>query len=116
MAGRSGWPIPAFVFLAVLATALAALVRDALPAFSYSLFALSLGGLVLALPLLSEPTLADRHQLIRYHKRGWCGSTHTPPPVSIADHAADAAALLDHLGLPRAHVAGHSSGALTFRA
>jgi len=63
------------------------------------------------LPLLSEPALTDRYQLIRYHKRGWCGSTHTPPPVSIADHAADAAALLDHLGVPRAHVAGHSSGA-----
>jgi pimeloyl-ACP methyl ester carboxylesterase len=63
------------------------------------------------LPLLSEPALADRYQLIRYHKRGWVGSTHTPPPVSIADHAADAAALLDHLGLRRVHVAGHSSGA-----
>jgi pimeloyl-ACP methyl ester carboxylesterase len=63
------------------------------------------------LPLLSEPALADRHLLIRYHKRGWAGSTHTPPPVSISDHAADAAALLDHLEIPRAHVAGHSSGA-----
>jgi pimeloyl-ACP methyl ester carboxylesterase len=63
------------------------------------------------LPLLSEPALADRFQLIRYHRRGWGGSTHTPPPVSIADHAADAAALLDHLGVERAHIAGHSSGA-----
>ena len=61
-------------------------------------------------PLLSQPALADRYQLIRYHKRGWVGSTHTPPPVSIADHAADAAALLDHLGMPRAHIAGHSTG------
>jgi pimeloyl-ACP methyl ester carboxylesterase len=63
------------------------------------------------LPLLSEPALADRYQLIRYHKRGWVGSTHTPPPVSIADHAADAAALLDHLGVRPVHIAGHSSGA-----
>lgn len=63
------------------------------------------------LPLLSEPALAAHYQLIRYHKRGWAGSTHTPPPVSIADHAADAAALLDRLGVPRANVAGHSSGA-----
>ena len=62
------------------------------------------------LPLLSEPALAD-YQLIRYHKRGWVGSTHTSPPVSVEDHAADAAALLKHLGVPRAHVAGHSSGA-----
>jgi pimeloyl-ACP methyl ester carboxylesterase len=62
-------------------------------------------------PLLAEPVLADRHQLIRYHKRGWVGSTHTPPPVSIAEHAADAAALLEHLGVRRAHIAGHSTGA-----
>jgi len=63
------------------------------------------------LPLMSEPTLADLYQLIRYHKRGWVGSTHTSLPVSVADHAADAAALLDRLGVPRAHIAGHSSGA-----
>lgn len=63
------------------------------------------------LPLVSEPALAGHHQLIRYHKRGWCGSTDTGAPVSVADHAADAAALLDRLGVPRAHIAGHSSGA-----
>jgi 3-oxoadipate enol-lactonase len=63
------------------------------------------------LPLVSERALADAHRLITYHKRGWAGSTHTPSPVSVADHAADAAALLDHLGVRRAHIAGHSSGA-----
>ena len=63
------------------------------------------------LPLLSEPSLAHGYRLITYHKRGWMGSTHTPPPVSIADHAADAAALLAHLGVGRAHIVGHSSGA-----
>ena len=62
-------------------------------------------------PLFTEPALADGYQLIRYHKRGWIGSTHTPPPVSIGDHAADAAALLEHLGVRRAHIAGHSTGA-----
>jgi pimeloyl-ACP methyl ester carboxylesterase len=63
------------------------------------------------LPLVEEPALTDRYRLIRYHRRGWLGSTHSPPPVTIADHAADAAALLDDLGLARVHVAGHSSGA-----
>ena len=63
------------------------------------------------LPLVPEPALANRYQLIRYHKRGWVGSTHTPPPVSIADHAADAAALLEQLGVRRAHIVGHSTGA-----
>ena len=62
------------------------------------------------LPLVSEPALADRHQLIRYHKRGWSGSTDIGAPVSVAAPAADAAALLDGLGVPRAHIAGHSSG------
>ena len=62
-------------------------------------------------PLLPEPPLAHDYQLIRYHKRGWVGSTHTPPPVSIGEHAADAAALLKHLGVRRAHIAGHSTGA-----
>ena len=32
-------------------------------------------------PLLAQPALAA-YQLIQYHKRGWVGSTHTPPPVS----------------------------------
>jgi pimeloyl-ACP methyl ester carboxylesterase len=62
-------------------------------------------------PILSDPSLASRYQLIRYHKRGWVGSTHTPPPVSIQVHAADAEALLDHLGVRHAHVVGHSTGA-----
>lgn len=61
-------------------------------------------------PFLAEPALVDRYRLIRYHKRGWGGSTHTAPPVRIEDHAADAAALLAYLDIPRAHVAGHSSG------
>src|SRR5436190_20713 len=62
------------------------------------------------LPLVSEPSLGD-YQLIRYHKRGWAGSTHAEGPVTVGDHAADAAALLEHLGIRSAHVAGHSSGA-----
>jgi pimeloyl-ACP methyl ester carboxylesterase len=62
-------------------------------------------------PLVSEPALAHHYRLITYHKRGWVGSTRAPGPVSIADHAADAAALLEHLEVHRAHVAGHSSGA-----
>jgi pimeloyl-ACP methyl ester carboxylesterase len=62
-------------------------------------------------PLLPEPALAHGYQLIRYHKRGWVGSTRTSPPVSIGEHAADAAALLEHLDVARAHIVGHSTGA-----
>jgi len=64
------------------------------------------------LPLFSEPALVDQFQLIHYHKRGWVGSTHTEGPVGFSQHAADAAALLAHLGVPRAHIAGHSTGAI----
>jgi pimeloyl-ACP methyl ester carboxylesterase len=63
------------------------------------------------LPLVAQPSLNERYQLIRYHKRGWVGSTHPSTPVSVGDHAADAAALLHHLGIARAHIVGHSSGA-----
>lgn len=62
-------------------------------------------------PLIDQPVLADHFQLIHYHKRGWVGSTPTPGPVSVEEHSEDAAALLEHLGITRAHIAGHSSGA-----
>lgn len=62
-------------------------------------------------PLIREPVLRDRYRLIRYHKRGWCGSTDVPGQVTVTDHVADAVALLDHLDIPSAHVVGHSSGA-----
>lgn len=62
-------------------------------------------------PLLEHSALTDDFQLVHYHRRGWVGSTHTPGPVSIGQHTADAAALMDHLDIERAHVVGHSSGA-----
>ena len=43
-------------------------------------------------------TLVDHFRLVRYHRRGWGESTHSAPPVRVADHASDAAALLE---LPR---------------
>ena len=64
-------------------------------------------------PFLMEDALAARYQLIAYHQRGQAGSSRTPPPVSFAEHAADAKGLLDYLGIRRAHIAGHSTGAIT---
>lgn len=63
-------------------------------------------------PLVREPSLADHYRLIRYHRRGMGGSTASEAPVSVADQAGDAAALLGHLGVARAHVVGHSYGGL----
>ena len=63
------------------------------------------------LPFLSENALVERYRLIRYRQRRVADSTNGPAPVSFAEHAADAAELLGHLGVRRAHVAGHSTGA-----
>jgi pimeloyl-ACP methyl ester carboxylesterase len=61
-------------------------------------------------PLMSAPALARDYQLIRYHRRGFAGSTHPREPISMSEQAADAAGLLRHLGIDRAHVVGHSYG------
>src|SRR5688572_10442688 len=63
------------------------------------------------LPFLSEGALAEHYRLIQYHRRGQAGSSEATPPVSYAEQAADAAGLLSHLGVSRAHVVGHSTGA-----
>jgi pimeloyl-ACP methyl ester carboxylesterase len=61
-------------------------------------------------PFSLESALAERYRLIRYHRRGQGGSAYASFPVSFAQHASDAAALLNELGVDRAHVAGHSTG------
>src|SRR5512135_1000562 len=63
-------------------------------------------------PLLAQMELASRYQLIHYHRRGWMGSTLGPEPLTVARLTSDAAALLGHLGVSTAHVAGHSIGGL----
>ena len=40
-------------------------------------------------PLLAEPSLAGRYQLIVYHRRGYAGSSRASEPVSGARQAAD---------------------------
>jgi 3-oxoadipate enol-lactonase len=62
-------------------------------------------------PLVAESAL-DGFQLIEYHRRGHAGSTRPPGPTSTEDHAGDAVGLLDHLGVGRAHLVGHSYGAM----
>lgn len=62
-------------------------------------------------PFVSEKALADDYRLIRYRQRRLDTSTTPRASVSFAQHAADAAALLDRIGVRSAHVVGHSSGA-----
>jgi pimeloyl-ACP methyl ester carboxylesterase len=61
-------------------------------------------------PLLREPALTDRYLVINYHRRGFAGSTRPDGKATIDTQVSDAAALLDQLGVERAHVMGHSLG------
>lgn len=66
----------------------------------------------LAKPLYGRDELARKYQLIHYHRRGYVGSSRGTEPLTIPRQAADAAALLRHLRVERAHVAGHSYGGI----
>jgi pimeloyl-ACP methyl ester carboxylesterase len=61
-------------------------------------------------PLLAEPALTNRYRVISYHRRGFAGSAPAGAEASIPRQAADARALLAHLGVDRAHIVGHSYG------
>jgi pimeloyl-ACP methyl ester carboxylesterase len=64
-------------------------------------------------PLVTEPAL-EGFQHIRYHRQGLGGSTRPVEagPTSVPVQAEDAGGLLDHLGVDRAHVVGHSFGGM----
>jgi pimeloyl-ACP methyl ester carboxylesterase len=62
-------------------------------------------------PLCSEPALAE-YRLIAYHRRGYGASEPAPESMTLEEHAADCRAVLSHAEVPRAHVVGHSFGAL----
>jgi pimeloyl-ACP methyl ester carboxylesterase len=62
------------------------------------------------LPVAAEPAVRDDYHVIRYHRRGSAGSSPVQGPVAVKHQAADCRALLDALGIPKAHVVGHSYG------
>jgi pimeloyl-ACP methyl ester carboxylesterase len=62
------------------------------------------------LPLAREAALAERHRVIRYRRRAHGASDPLDGPFTLAGQAGDAVALLDELGVGRAHVVGHSGG------
>ena len=46
-----------------------------------------------------SPALCERFQLISYHRRGFATSSPVDPSTTMSAQAADAVALLDHLGV-----------------
>lgn len=61
------------------------------------------------LPLTSEPVMSD-YRTIRYHRRGYGNSTLATTPLTMSEQAADCRALIDAMGLKKAHIVGHSYG------
>src|SRR5262245_1578701 len=60
--------------------------------------------------VLVEPALANQFRLIHYHRRGYGNSEAPEAPVSISQQAADCRAVMQHLGVERAHCVGQSGG------
>lgn len=63
-----------------------------------------------------SPLLAEHFQVIDYDQRGYGESSHPEQEYSIEAWADDAAALLDALGIERAHVHGTSMGGMVAQA
>lgn len=60
-------------------------------------------------PLFGQPALAE-HRLVTYHRRGYGDSRRADGPVPLSRQAEDALAVMDRLGIERAHFVGHSYG------
>ncbi len=60
--------------------------------------------------VLAEPALTERHRLVHYHRRGWGESERTGLPLSIEAQAQDCHAVVQQLGIDRAHMVGLSYG------
>ncbi len=58
------------------------------------------------------PALAEQFRVVRYDHRGHGGSPVPPGPYSLEDLAGDVLALMDELGVQRAHFAGLSLGGM----
>jgi 3-oxoadipate enol-lactonase len=59
------------------------------------------------------PALAERLRVVRYETRGHAGAPVPDGPYALADLGGDVLALLDNLGVERAHFAGLSLGGMT---
>src|SRR5262249_56897415 len=62
-------------------------------------------------PVLEQTGIVENFQIVHYRRRGYAGSSRALAGMTMPGWARDCTALLNHLGLASAHVAGHSFGA-----
>jgi pimeloyl-ACP methyl ester carboxylesterase len=60
--------------------------------------------------VIQEPALTSQYRIVHYMRRGWGTSTADGLPLSIEQQAEDCRAVMRHLGVERAHLAGLSYG------
>lgn len=60
--------------------------------------------------VVKEPALTSNYRVVDYHRRGWGNSSNPEPPVGMEQQAKDCLAIMRHLGIERAHMAGLSYG------
>src|SRR5262245_14756307 len=62
-------------------------------------------------PVIEQTGIAENFQIVHYRRRGYAGSSRAVPGMTMQGWAGDCIALLNHLGIASAYVAGHSFGA-----
>jgi pimeloyl-ACP methyl ester carboxylesterase len=62
-------------------------------------------------PVIEQTGIGESFQTVHYRRRGYAGSSRAPVGMTMQGWAGDCIALLDHLDIASAHVAGHSFGA-----
>ena len=62
-------------------------------------------------PVIEQTGIAENFRIVNYRRRGYAGSSRALAGMTMQGWAGDCIALLNHLGIASAHVAGHSFGA-----
>src|SRR5262249_25328332 len=62
-------------------------------------------------PVIEQAGIAENFQIVHYRRRGYACSSRAVAGMRMQEWAGDCVALLNHLGIASAHVAGHSFGA-----
>jgi pimeloyl-ACP methyl ester carboxylesterase len=60
-------------------------------------------------PLCDERALSERYCLVRYHRQGYAASSPTAGQLTFSREADSFRALMQDLGIHRAHIVGHSA-------